>query len=304
MLDKKQKQLWRRRLKRMKKRVHLLFVPHKHNHYRPHLVRRYGIMGVLALVVGMQFGYNYTHTGSILGQVTEITQTGLLVNTNDARASNNLPPLEINNELSAAAEAKAAHMIEQNYWDHTAPDGTEPWAWIDQTEYQYLEAGENLAKNFTSAEATTTAWMNSESHRENILKDSYQDVGFAIHRGELDNEPTTLVVALYGTPSEEAVQGVHVATPPSSAGLAPLGFASLSPAGRVGVALQSLTPAAVTSIALLFIAATVAITAHIYRKKLPKRLQESWYKHHGVLKASGFLTVAAFIVLLYGGGQI
>ena len=79
---------------------------------------------------------------------------------------------------------------------------------------------------------------------------------------------------------------------------------TLTPAARIGIALQSLTPAAITSLALIFIATTVAVTAHFYRSKLPKQRRESWYKHHGAAKATGLLTMAAFIVLLYGGGQL
>lgn len=299
-MAKKQTQLWKRRLKRIRRRMHLWMVPHQHNHYRPHLVRRYGLLVVIAVAVGLQFGYNYTHTGSVLGRVTNVTPAGLLASTNDQRTAHSLTPLRINSQLTEAAAAKARDMLGQGYWDHNAPDGTEPWAWVDDSGYAYLMAGENLAKNFSTAEATVSAWMASSTHRDNVLNAAYRDVGFAIASGDLDGKSTTITVAFYGAPQQSLVAGAtsdrHI-----NEALVDVG---LTPAARIGIALQSLTPVALTSLALLFVAATVAVTAHVYRSKLPRYRRESWYKHHGIAKTTGLLSVAAFIVLLYGGGQL
>ncbi len=281
-------------------RLRLLLVPHKQNNYRPYLVRRYGLMVIVAMAIGMQLFYNFTQTGSVLGRVTTITPAALLADTNSIRADDRLNTLSINTSLSQAAASKAQDMIDRGYWSHTSPDGTQPWYWIEQAGYNYQEAGENLAKNFSTAQGTVDAWMNSPTHRENMLKPSYTEVGFGIANGEIDGKPTTIVVAFYAEPVTTSVAGlmIHKTTSASEQG------ASLSIAAHIGIALQSLTPAAITSVALLFIAATVAITAHFYRSKLPKKLRESWYKHHGVAKASGLFVVTAFIVLIYGGGQI
>lgn len=275
-------------------------VPHQNNHYRPHLVRRYGLLMVIAVAIGLQFGYNYTHTGSVLGRMTNVTPAGLLASTNDQRAGYNLGPLRIDSQLTEAAGAKARDMVQQGYWDHNAPDGTEPWAWVERAGYHYSKAGENLAKNFLSANAAVSAWMDSSSHRENVLSPVYQDVGFATASGEIDGKPTTIIVAFYGARQKPLIASVSSGRSAKEAAV----DVTLTPAARIGVALQSLTPAALTSLALIFIATTVAITAHFYRSKLPKQRRESWYKHHGVAKATGLLSVAAFIVLLYGGGQL
>ncbi len=300
-MAKKQKYLWQRRAKRTKKRLKLWLVPQRDNHYRPHLVRRYGIMAVLAVAIGLQFGYNYTHTGSVLGRVTTVTPAALLVSTNEQRRAEGLPALGLDEQLNEAARRKAQDMLQRDYWGHEAPDGTEPWVWIDESGYNYEKAGENLAKNFSSADATMAAWMASEPHRNNVLGAEYADVGFASVSGELEGEPATVIVAFYGAePKGAIVAGVEdsriVREAPADV--------AITPAARIGVSLQSLTPAAVTSVALLFVATTVAVTAHLYRSKLPKNRRQTWRKQHGAIKASGLLSVAAFIVLLYGGGQI
>lgn len=283
-----------------KKHLRLFLVPHKGNDYRPHLIRRYGLMVLLVLVIGLQLVYNLTKTGSVLGRVTNVTSSGLLVSTNDVRKANRLSDLKINQQLSQAAQEKAQDMIQKGYWSHVSPDGTQPWYWIDTTGYNYEAAGENLAKNFSTSQAVITAWMDSKTHRANVLSTSYQDVGFGMADGDVDGKYTSVVVALYAEPITTAVAGAKVEKSINQSS----SDSGISLMSRIGLGIESLTPAAIVSVMLLLVAAAVAITAHFYRSKLPKRLRQTWYRHHGAAKASGLLTVAAFVVLLYGGGQI
>ena len=85
--------------------------------------------------------------------------------------------------LSHAAQAKAEDMVRQNYWSHVAPDGTTPWSYFQQSDYDYVSAGENLAYGFTTSEQVITAWMNSPEHRDNVLG-TYSEVGFGFVNGE------------------------------------------------------------------------------------------------------------------------
>ena len=261
---------------------------------------------IISVAIALQFGYNFTKTGSVLGRVVNITPAGLLAATNDQSAKEGLPSLRESERLSKAAMLKANDIIQNQYWDHTSPSGVEPWQWIQKTNYTYSEAGENLARDFSTADGTVAGWMASEKHRENMLKPSYSDVGFAVTNGELNGKPTTIVVALYAKP---AANNINLNTGPYTVSAAPVEsdnspIEPLTAAARIGIAIQSLTPAAVTSLALIFVAATVATTSHIYRKKLPKKLQKTWYKDHGVIKAAGLFAIAAFIILLYGGGAL
>lgn len=296
-----QKQTTKHRLhtarKRVNKRVKLAIVPHKANQYRPHAIRRYGIVAVVALVLVMQGLYNGTHSGNVLGVETQITPSGLLAATNKQRIRNGQQPLTMNTKLAEAAQLKVKNMFSQQYWAHTAPDGTTPWHWIELAGYNYESAGENLAKDFTTNASTVSAWMASPTHRANILNTTYQDVGFAIMDSTLDGEPTTLVVALYGSPETAGVQGVTTEASRVNE--------SMSLMARIGVGLQSMTPAAVGSVVMLLAAAIVALLAHMYRKKLPRGLRMSWYRHHGMYKAVGFASLAIIIIFAYGsGGQI
>jgi len=282
---------------RIKHHVRMAVVPHKKNHYRPHLIRGHGIVIVVVVVVALQFGYNAITTGNVLGDQTAITVAGLLDETNAARANSGEPSLVLNEKLTQAAYLKVEDMFNRQYWAHDAPDGTKPWKWLGDVGYNYAEAGENLAKGFRSNSATVAAWLHSSEHRANVLKASYSQVGFATKEGELHGKPTTVVVALYGTPAEVAVAGAQSDFREAS-------ISSMSPIARVGYALRNLTPAALGSVVLVMVVAGVALLAHAYRKQLPKPLSQSWRRHHGLYKAVGMTSFALIIVALYNGGQI
>jgi len=283
----------------VRRHVKLTLVPHGANQYRPHLIRRYGLIVLLLFVVGVQAGYNFTMSGSVLGTKAAISTDDLLAETNKQREIAGVETLRVNTRLNEAAYLKAQDMLRQQYWAHVAPDGTTPWQWLTKAGYNYTSAGENLAKNFSSPGATMTAWMASPEHRENVLNARYSEVGFAVADGVLDGKPTTLIVALYGRTADASVAAA--ATPrtdtPASAG-------SMGILTRLDVAIQSMTPAALGSLFVLALAATVALLAHMYRGKLPKRLRQSWYRHHGLMKVGGMLSLVVVMVVLYSGGQI
>lgn len=138
----------------------------------------------------------------VLAYATNVSVDGLLQATNKQRAENQSGALIINSELAAAAQAKANDMVTRNYWSHNTPDGKEPWVFINGTGYKYQKAGENLAYGFVSSGDTITGWMNSPTHRENLLDKDFTEVGFGFADGSNYNNSgnETVVVAMYGRP--------------------------------------------------------------------------------------------------------
>lgn len=134
----------------------------------------------------------------VLGYASNINISDLLNDTNKVRQENGLSTLRTNNELTLAAQKKAAHMFANDYWAHVAPDGTAPWDFILAENYDYSYAGENLAKNFNNSDQVVDAWFKSPSHRENLLNKNYDEIGFAVVNGVLDGYETTLVVQMFG----------------------------------------------------------------------------------------------------------
>lgn len=188
-------------MKKISTFLHHLFIPHEHNNFRAHVTQVHALSSYLIFFMAMAFFINYIHaTSNILGYATDITVDKLYSLTNVQREENNLAKLKYNDQLAEAAKNKAADMFAHNYWAHFGPDGTTPWSFILKSGYKYEYAGENLAKNFMFSDGVVDAWMKSPSHRENLLRPEYSDVGFAIANGTLNGEETTLVVQMFGKP--------------------------------------------------------------------------------------------------------
>jgi hypothetical protein len=138
----------------------------------------------------------------VLSYATEMSIQQLLDETNAQRTANGVAPLTLNTKLNSAAQSKANDMVTRNYWAHNTPDGQEPWVFFDAAGYKYYKAGENLAYGFATSGATVTGWMNSPSHRDNLLDSAFTEVGFGFKNSENFNDsgPETVVVAEYGRP--------------------------------------------------------------------------------------------------------
>lgn len=134
----------------------------------------------------------------------DINVTDLHNLANQERKKAGIAPLKLDERLNAAAKAKAEHMTKYNYWDHYAPDGTSPWSFIKSNGYDYKTAGENLAEGFSYSSEVVAGWMNSPTHKANVLGD-YTDVGYASLNSVILGEETTLVVAMYGDPKSDAL---------------------------------------------------------------------------------------------------
>ncbi len=156
----------------------------------------------------------------VLGYATDISVAGLNAASNQQRANNGLAPYTLNGALNVAATNKAADMFADNYWAHTAPDGTTPWWFINNAGYSYSSAGENLAKNFMTSSGVVNGWMNSPGHRANVLNSGFVDVGYGVMNGILQGQEVTLVVAMYATPAA-APAPAPAPTPASAATTAP-----------------------------------------------------------------------------------
>lgn len=91
-------------------------------------------------------------------------------------------------------------MFRLGYFEHVSPEGRDPWYWFHEANYVYRYAGENLAIDFSDANALFAAWMESPTHRANILHPKYTEIGVAVVDGLFADTPTTLVVQHFGTP--------------------------------------------------------------------------------------------------------
>lgn len=96
--------------------------------------------------------------------------------TNIEREKAGLSILSYNTSLEAGAQIRAAEIIEN--FSHTRPDGSRFFTAFGNLQYKNI--GENLGSGFRTPEAVVNAWMNSTSHKANILKPEYQEISVAI----------------------------------------------------------------------------------------------------------------------------
>lgn len=120
---------------------------------------------------------------------------------NGDRAASSIGTLTVNPVLVAAAQAKANDMATYGYFAHISPQGVNPWHWFEQAGYKFIYAGENLAVDFSDSGDVNTAWMNSPTHRENLLNPKYTEIGIATAQGMYKGRLTTFVVQEFGTPA-------------------------------------------------------------------------------------------------------
>lgn len=166
----------------------------------------------------------------VLGYATDIHVQQLLDATNATREKAGVAPLTLDQRLSRAAALKAQDMFAKGYWAHNSPEGNTPWEFVTAAGYRYRVAGENLAKNFSVSNAVVDAWMASPTHRDNIMRVDYKDIGFAVVNGVLGGEETTLVVQMFGAgDSQLAYQIKPTILTPSAPATAPPVLASLPP---------------------------------------------------------------------------
>lgn len=190
------------------------FLPRHTNNHRAKALHIDSLLCYVLLFAIFNLGIRIVHREfpNVLGYATDIRVEALLASTNAERASNGLSPLQLNATLSQAAAAKAQDMFANNYWAHNSPQGKTPWSFIVGSGYRYTIAGENLAKNFSTSGGVVSAWMASPTHRENIVKPGYQDVGFAVVNGVLNGEETTLVVQMFGAGGSPIAENPSVKT--------------------------------------------------------------------------------------------
>jgi len=95
-------------------------------------------------------------------------------------------------------------MANNEYFAHYSPDGVSPWFWFGRANYNFVHAGENLAIHFTDSGDVVEAWMESPTHRANIMNGNYTEIGVGTAEGTYEGYSTVYVVQLFGTPAAAA----------------------------------------------------------------------------------------------------
>ena len=117
---------------------------------------------------GSSSGYNESYEAKVIELV------------NAERTSRGLSALSMSSEASKAADVRAKEIVTK--FSHTRPDGSSCFTVLSQMGVSYKKAGENIAYGQNSPEEVVKAWMNSPSHRENILSTGFNEIGVSSYK--------------------------------------------------------------------------------------------------------------------------
>jgi hypothetical protein len=131
---------------------------------------------------------------------TNVSAQTIIDQTNRLRTVENIQTLNINSQLTTAAQIKANDMAINNYWSRAGSSGQSAFQIVKSTGYSSKQLGENFAYGFTSSNNVFASWANSKSHKVNILNPNFSDVGIGLAYAPdyLNQGPQTIVVAIYG----------------------------------------------------------------------------------------------------------
>ncbi|MFD1017613.1 SafA/ExsA family spore coat assembly protein [Thalassobacillus hwangdonensis] len=103
--------------------------------------------------------------------------------TNQERASQGLPALKKDWQLSRVARYKSRDMAKNNYFSHTSPTYGSPFQMMRNFNINYRAAAENIAAGQRTPQQVVQEWMNSPGHRKNILNRNVTHIGVGYATG-------------------------------------------------------------------------------------------------------------------------
>lgn len=187
-------------MKNLLLKLRLAFIPGEENNFRPRFLEGRFLAYYLILLLFLKLlilPFSVYFPKTLL--FADITKTALVDYANQIRGSLGLLSLKESSDLNRAAYLKAKDILEKDYFDHWSPEGVSPWRWFDEAGYDYKFAGENLAIGFLDSDEVHQAWLDSPTHKQNILSKNYQEIGIAVLAGEFDGRETNVVVQLFGS---------------------------------------------------------------------------------------------------------
>lgn len=141
----------------------------------------------LSRIPGNELTVTEQSESSVQPQSTDIEEmeAEIVRQINNIRQENDLNVLEDNDRLAQVARSYSRTMAQENFFSHTSPDGTTPAQRVGSAGILFRVVGENLFQSTNlpnPSERSVEGWMNSQGHRENILRSVYTQTGVGIWR--------------------------------------------------------------------------------------------------------------------------
>jgi hypothetical protein len=118
--------------------------------------------------------------------------------TNVARQTSDLLPLQYSASLAEAAQQRADELALAGAFTHSRPDGRPFHTALQDADYAYASAGENLAVGYVNDEDVISGWLASPTHKKNLLG-PYTEIGIGVAVIDIEGSTGLIVVQLLAT---------------------------------------------------------------------------------------------------------
>ena len=134
------------------------------------------------------------------GAFSSASEAQLVALTNQARANAGRRALKVDSALVSIARSRSKDMIQRNYFSHNIPpSGKRVFNVMSERGYCFVVAGENIGWNTYPDDAATAQiqqmFMNSPSHRDNIMGGSWEVIGIGAYKGSDGKKMWTVLFA-------------------------------------------------------------------------------------------------------------
>jgi uncharacterized protein YkwD len=115
----------------------------------------------------------------------------LLVNENRSQPANcgvegmfaAAAPLTMNPILRCSSRLHSLDMFDRDFFDHTNPDGVDPFDRMQEVGFVGNAMGENIAQGQVTPEQVMDSWMDSDGHCANVMSPNFSVIGVGFHPG-------------------------------------------------------------------------------------------------------------------------
>ncbi|GAA0445974.1 CAP domain-containing protein [Lentibacillus halophilus] len=122
------------------------------------------------------------HTSDEQQQIDQGMERQIFLMTNVIRNQHKKQPLKWDEAVGKVAYRHSKDMADNNYFSHYNKDGDGLKERLATKDVFYKSAGENIAAQYPDAQAAMHGWLNSEGHREALLKDEYTHLGAGVYK--------------------------------------------------------------------------------------------------------------------------
>ena len=142
--------------------------------------------------------------GNVLGAET-VDPKDIITYINEERMKRGARPLRISNTLMKAAQMRADTIMKYQNFSHQDPyAGIQLDTVLPLLHYSFSWASENIGMGDSTARAFVTGFMNSPSHRANLLNPELVETGAATATGPYKQYYVTIAVQIFAIPVDRS----------------------------------------------------------------------------------------------------